>query len=111
MDTACSSSLVAAHLAAAGLTAGESTAALAAGVNLILVPQVCCRVFSEPHASPTDSMLVKTAKLFQHCQTPMLVAAGTGAFASHSLRVDLLLTYTIKVDLDSIQAVYVLDPR
>ena len=40
MDTACSSSLVATHLAASGLAAGESAAALAAGVNLILVPQV-----------------------------------------------------------------------
>jgi len=46
MDTACSSSLVATHLAAAALAAREASLAVAAGVNLILVPQValshCC---------------------------------------------------------------------
>jgi acetyl-CoA acetyltransferase len=40
MDTACSSSLVATHLAAAALAAREASSAVAAGVNLILVPQV-----------------------------------------------------------------------
>ncbi|KAK9843587.1 hypothetical protein WJX84_002747 [Apatococcus fuscideae] len=38
MDTACSSSLVAAHLASTGLVNGESSSALAAGINLMLVP-------------------------------------------------------------------------
>ncbi len=37
MDTACSSSLVATHLAARGLLDGETTAALSAGINLMLV--------------------------------------------------------------------------
>ena len=37
MDTACSSSLVATHLAHRGLLNGETTCAIAAGVNLMLV--------------------------------------------------------------------------
>ena len=37
MDTACSSSLVATHLAHRGLLNGETSAAIAAGVNMILV--------------------------------------------------------------------------
>ena len=37
MDTACSSSLVAAHLAHRGLLDGETSAALASGINLMLV--------------------------------------------------------------------------
>jgi len=54
--TACSSSLVAAHLANAGLAAGEAGAAVAAGVFLILLEgtmagicqlQVCVLIFSK----------------------------------------------------------------
>ena len=53
MDTACSSSLVATHLAHRGLLDGETTAALAAGVNLILVPDTSRHMAQLGALSPT----------------------------------------------------------
>ena len=55
LDTACSSSLVAVHLACQSLRAGESTAALAAGVNLILAPDNSVAVARARMLSPGGS--------------------------------------------------------
>lgn len=103
MDTACSSSLVAAHLAAAGLAAGESAAALAAGVNLILVPQVCYRVFNRPHACTSHGVQGKAAESFGHCKPPMLVAACMSKSASlQNLRLTLLLAMSSVFSTDHV---------
>jgi acyl transferase domain-containing protein len=53
MDTACSSSLVATHLAHRGLLDGETSAALAAGVNLMLVPNTSMHMAQLGALSPT----------------------------------------------------------
>ncbi|MEZ4868999.1 MAG: type I polyketide synthase [Caldilineaceae bacterium] len=55
LDTACSSSLVAIHLACQSLRNGESTVALAGGVNLILAPQTMVRLCRMNALSPDGS--------------------------------------------------------
>jgi len=52
VDTACSSSLVAVHLACASLWRGESTLALAGGVNVILSPMVTVNFTKSGFMSP-----------------------------------------------------------
>ncbi|GGZ62388.1 polyketide synthase [Streptomyces inusitatus] len=52
VDTACSSSLTAVHLACQSLRGGESTLALAGGVNLILVPEESITFSSGKMLSP-----------------------------------------------------------
>ncbi len=53
LDTACSSSLVAVHAACQSLRSGESTLALAGGVNLILLPETTM-VFSKAGLMAAD---------------------------------------------------------
>ncbi len=53
MDTACSSSMVATHLAATGLANGEARASVAAGVNLMLVPDTSIHMAALGALSPT----------------------------------------------------------
>ncbi len=65
LDTACSSSLVSIHLACQSLRTGESTLALAAGVNLILAPD--------------NSVAVSRARMLApdgHCKTFDAAADG-----------------------------------
>ncbi|WP_420829479.1 beta-ketoacyl synthase N-terminal-like domain-containing protein [Nannocystis pusilla] len=53
VDTACSASLVAVHLACESLRRGESTLALAGGVNLILAPDSMVQMARFGARSPT----------------------------------------------------------
>ena len=53
MDTACSSSLVATHLAHRGLLDGETSAALASGVNLMLVASTSAHLAQLGALSPS----------------------------------------------------------
>lgn len=63
LDTACSSSLVAVHLACRSLRAGESSLALAGGVNLLLTAE-------------TSILLARAGALSPHC---LCQAFGAGA--------------------------------
>ncbi len=53
MDTACSSSMVATHLAHQGLQNRETSAAVSAGVNLMLVPDTGIHMAQLGALSPT----------------------------------------------------------
>ena len=53
VDTACSSSLTAVHLACRSLAAGESDAAIACGVNVMLAPEVTIAFAKASMLSPT----------------------------------------------------------
>ena len=53
MDTACSSSLVGTHLAHRGLLDGETSAAVSAGVNLMLAPDTSAHMAALGALSPT----------------------------------------------------------
>jgi acyl transferase domain-containing protein/SAM-dependent methyltransferase len=65
VDTSCSSSLIAVHLASESLRSGESEVALAAGVNLMLAPQMHI-AFSRAHMMAPDG----------HCKTFDAAADG-----------------------------------
>jgi len=74
IDTACSSSLVAVHLACRSLQTGESTLALAGGVNLILSPTITNSFANAGFLSPEGR-----CKAFDHRANGIVFGEGAGA--------------------------------
>ena len=92
MDTACSSSLVATHLAHRGLLDGETSAAVAAGVNLMLVPNTSTHMAQLGALSPTgrSKSLDAAADGYgrgEGCIALTLRRAGTSLLSYHPLAV------------------------
>ncbi|HVK68946.1 MAG TPA: beta-ketoacyl synthase N-terminal-like domain-containing protein, partial [Polyangium sp.] len=73
VDTGCSASLVAVHLACQSLRNGESTLAVAAGVNLMLVPGGSAMAATTGALSPTGR-----CKTFDACADGMVRGEGCG---------------------------------
>lgn len=70
VDTACSSSLVATHLAWASLVAGECGQAMAAGVQLNIVPQSTAMVAAAGLLAPDGRSKVRLSHVLCHALEP-----------------------------------------
>jgi len=67
MDTACSSSMVATHLAHQGLQNRETSAAVSAGVNLMLVPETGIHMAQLGALSPAGRLVSRGLLLYRAC--------------------------------------------